>query len=60
VSRAVNVLDFVHSQPCGECRGALFVVDGDGEGKFWLLCMDVNKKGCVHTKPLDEDLVVEE
>lgn len=45
-------LDFVDdAEPC-VCGSKGWIVDGDGEGKFWKLCLDNLQVGCVQTKEL--------
>ena len=45
----VHVFDPVNSDPCPVCGSKGWIVDGDGEGKFWLLCVGAN---CIETRPL--------
>ncbi len=45
----VHLFDSVNSDQCPVCGSKAWIVDGDGEGKFWLLCVGVN---CIETRPL--------
>jgi len=62
--KIVGVLDFVDEElaegVCPKCGSPLWIVDGDGEGKFWLLCVGISDNpGCVETKDLPANLKVE-
>jgi hypothetical protein len=57
--RRKHVLEWEEGPPCKNCGCTLWIIDGDGQGKFWLLCMAVEqKKDCVETIPLPEDLEI--
>lgn len=57
----LSPLDMMNTDddPCPVCGSTLFIVDGDAEGKFWLLCVDPYHKGCIHCKDLPDDITVE-
>jgi hypothetical protein len=54
----VHVLDIIEDGPCPRCGSTAWIVDGDGAGRYWLLC--VGKDGCVETREIPANLVVEE
>lgn len=59
MTRRLAVLDWLEGEPCKNCGGTLWIIDGDGEGKFWLLCMAVaGKKDCIQCEPLPDDVEV--
>lgn len=54
-----GILDFVEQEvPCENCQSKTFVLDGDGEDKYWLLCIDPFEKDCVNTRKLPKDIEV--
>jgi hypothetical protein len=53
-------LDWVEDAPCPRCGCVMWVVDGDGRGKWWLLCLDYDGKGCVETRDLPSGVRVVE
>jgi len=48
----------VRAQPCLMCGVNCWVVDGDRNGNYWLLCMDIRRRGCLNTQPLPEGYTV--
>ena len=61
MTKEVAPLDvFSDGVPCPECGSPAWVVDGDGAGRFWLLCLDTTHSGCVATRPLPEGVAVAE
>lgn len=50
----VRVLDWITHSPCegSGCGCNQWVIDGDGYGRFWLLCADTKRIGCCNTKEL--------
>lgn len=56
----LHVLDTVPGEPCPNCGCRGWIVDGDGEGRFWLLCLAANAKpDCTETRPLPDGTSVE-
>lgn len=55
----VSPLDIVTHDPCPNCGCTGWVVDTDGDGNFWLLCLSVGTD-CVETKGLPEGMEVED
>jgi hypothetical protein len=60
MTRRVNVLDAVDAAPCPNCGARAWILDTGGgvQPKYWLLCIDPFKKGCVATAPVPSDVVV--
>lgn len=57
----VRALDVVSYDPCPNCGCTGWIVDTDGQGQYWLLCLAVNvKKDCVETKPLPVGMEIED
>ncbi len=57
---SIGVLDYINNDPpCPNCSTDLWLVDGDGFGKFWLLCADVMGKNCVECRDLPSDVTVD-
>jgi hypothetical protein len=59
--RRVQALDWVSDVgACPVCGSPAWVVDGDGYGKWWLLCAEVSpaRTFCVNTRELPEDIEV--
>jgi hypothetical protein len=55
MTRTVEVLDpFADGQACPICGSLRWVVVGDGNGDFWLLCTNCD---CVGRRDLPEDVV---
>jgi len=60
MTREVHELDIVICDPCPNCSANAWIVDGDGEGRYWLLCLDPRHQGCLETLALPGDMVVVE
>lgn len=57
--RFVGVLDMVSvGVECKLCKRDLWIVDGDGEGEFWLLC--VGNHSAIVTMNIPSDMRVED
>jgi len=59
-AKTVNVLDpYTDGQACPKCGSVQWIVDGDGFGKYWLLCMGTTlTTDCVECRALPADVVV--
>lgn len=57
-----RVLDSVYGSPCnGVGCGCLdWIIDGDGFGRYWLLCGDTKRIGCCNTKDLPSSIEIED
>lgn len=53
-----RVLDIVTSDPCPKCGSKGWIIDTDGESKYWLLCLDLKDIGCVETKELPNNIEI--
>lgn len=55
-------LDIVNSAgSCPNCGCTAWIVDSDGQGRFWLLCLAANGVDeCVETKGLPDHIKVKE
>jgi hypothetical protein len=59
--RKMQVLEWLDGDPCPVCGCTAWIIDGDGYGKFWLLCGGMaGKNDCVECKPLPDDVEVVE
>lgn len=58
--RFVRIMDDVEAPACTRCGVSAWIVDGDGEGKHWLLCIDPKGLGCNETQELPDDVRVVE
>lgn len=43
---------------CVKCGSQFFTIDGDGYGKFWLLCIDSEGENCIHCEDLPKNIKV--
>jgi len=56
----MKILDTLTSDPCPKCGCTGWIIDGNPpEKKYWLLCLGDNC-GCVETKPIPENIIVED
>jgi ssDNA-binding Zn-finger/Zn-ribbon topoisomerase 1 len=55
----IKLVDQVSDEPCPKCGSTLWIVDGDGGDRFWLLCLG-NNASCIETRPLPERFKVVE
>lgn len=57
----VHVMDTVTDHPCGKCGCTGWIIDSDGEGHSWLLCLAANgKPDCIQTRDLPANMRVVE
>jgi hypothetical protein len=57
--RKFHIFDTVESPTkCPKCGISAWMIDGDGRGKFWLLCLAPNNPECVECIDLPEDIEV--
>jgi hypothetical protein len=54
-----HVLDWLTLEPCEKCGCTEWIIDGDGYGKFWLLCGGFGQpRDCIECRPLPENIEV--
>lgn len=56
--KLVSPLDTIKALTCCNCGSDTWMVDSDGAGSFWLLCIDPYKRSCMTTVELPAEIRV--